>query len=293
MQGEVSMPVDITAQQVVGRITENLGATWKDSITDVFQAGSPDTRVTGIATTFTPTMEVLRRAVSSGKNMVISREPAFYREPRPPSFSGSGQPASEAAFAKDQTVNYKKDFVAKNNLVLWRFYDNWNARNVDGQLAGLAKALGWEKYHQPSGKPGEEPYSRGDIFFSLPETSLIDMATAIQKRLKDQGIRIIGDRQTKVRKVAVTHGFFRVPNLQQILREPGVDAVLIGEPVEWEASPYFEDIVASGQKRGMVILGHQVSEEPGSGEVALWLKTFIPEAPVEWIPAGEPFWVPR
>jgi hypothetical protein len=23
-----------------------------------------------------------------------------------------------------------------------------------------------------------------------------------------------------------------------------------------------------------------------------WLKTFISEAPVEWIPAGDPFWKP-
>jgi putative NIF3 family GTP cyclohydrolase 1 type 2 len=122
---------------------------------------------------------------------------------------------------------------------------------------------------------------------------LLDLARNIQIRLKNQGIRIIGERQTKVRKVAVTHGFFLVPDLQKVLKEPGVDAVLIGEPVEWEASPYFEDIIASGQKKGMVILGHEVSEEPGSGEVASWLKTFISEVPVEWIPAGEPFWVPK
>lgn len=23
-----------------------------------------------------------------------------------------------------------------------------------------------------------------------------------------------------------------------------------------------------------------------------WLKTFIPEVPVDWIPAGDPFWRP-
>ena len=287
------MPIDITAQQVVARIEKNLGVPWSSSITDVFEAGGPDSRVMGIVTTFTPTLDVLRRAVASGKNMIISREPAFYREPRPPSFSGSGQPASESTIAKDQTVRFKRDYVAKNNLVLWRFYENWNARKVDGQLRGLAKALDWEKYHKPDGAKGEEPYHPGDIFFMIPETTLLDLARNIQIRLKDQGIRIVGERQTKVRKVAVTHGFFLVPHLQKVLKEPDVDAVLIGEPVEWEASPYFEDLVASGQKKGMVILGHEVSEEPGSGEVASWLKTFLSEVPVEWIPAGEPFWVPQ
>jgi putative NIF3 family GTP cyclohydrolase 1 type 2 len=286
------MAIDIAAQQVVDRIQKNLGVPWTNSVKDVFQAGSPEMRVTGIATTFTPTLEVLRRAAATGKNMIISREPAFYREPRPAS-SRAGQPANVAAIEKDQTIAFKKDFVAKNNLVLWRFFDNWQARKVDGQLHGLAKALGWEKYHKPTGKAGEEPFHPGDIFFSIPEVSLMDLASSIQKRLKDQGIRVVGDRGTKVSKVAVTHGFFLVPDLQKVLKEPGVDAVLIGEPVEWEASPYFEDIVASGQKKGMIILGHQVSEEPGCGEMASWLKTVIPEVPVEWIPAGEPFWVPR
>jgi putative NIF3 family GTP cyclohydrolase 1 type 2 len=281
----------ITAQQVVDQITKNLGAPWKASITDVFQDGKPDAPITGIATTFTPTLDVLRRAVESHKNLVICREPAYYREPRPPSSSGGGAPAPESAINQDQTVVLKKEFVATNNLVLWRFCENWNARKVDGQLKGLAKALGWEKYHRSKAK--DEPYQRGDIYFEIPETSLLALAKSIQRGMKDQGIRVIGDRQTKIKKVAVTHGFFRVPELQQVLQEPGVDAVLIGEPVEWEASPYFEDIVASGQKKGMIILGHQVSEEPGSGEVASWLKTFIREVPVEWIPAGEPFWIPK
>ena len=30
---------------------------------------------------------------------------------------------------------------------------------------------------------------------------------------------------------------------------------------------------------------------PGSGEVADWLKGFVTEVPIEWIPAGDPFWV--
>ncbi len=28
-------------------------------------------------------------------------------------------------------------------------------------------------------------------------------------------------------------------------------------------------------------------------ECATWLKGFVPEVPVEFIPAGDPFWAPR
>ena len=44
-----------------------------------------------------------------------------------------------------------------------------------------------------------------------------------------------------------------------------------------------------GQKKGLIVIGLEASEEPGCGEVAAWLKSFISEVPVEWIPAGEPF----
>jgi len=41
------------------------------------------------------------------------------------------------------------------------------------------------------------------------------------------------------------------------------------------------------------VLGHVISEENGMNECARWLKTFISEVPVEFIPAGEPFWSPQ
>lgn len=101
--------------------------------------------------------------------------------------------------------------------------------------------------------------------------------------------RVIGDPQLRVTKVALTHGRMMVPDLQKVLREPGVDAVIIGEPIEWEASPYFQDLVASGQKKGLIAIGLGASEEPAGRPTAAWLKSFIPEVPVEWVPGGEPF----
>ena len=80
-----------------------------------------------------------------------------------------------------------------------------------------------------------------------------------------------------------------VPELAKVLQEPAVDAVVIGEPVEWEASPYIQDVIASGRKTSLIVLGLAASEEPGSAELAAWLKSFLADVPVEFIPAGEPF----
>ena len=68
---------------------------------------------------------------------------------------------------------------------------------------------------------------------------------------------------------------------------------MIGEAREWEGIEYAQDLIASGQKKGMIVLGHAISEEAGMANCAKWLKTFISEVPVEFVPAGEPFWTPR
>ena len=130
-------PWRMTAQQIIERVQNNLGLPWKASKLDGFAAGSPETTVTGIATTFTPTVEVLRRAASGGKNLIISREPVFYLDPR---YTGGPAPAREE-FDSNPTVRFKRDFIAEHGLVVWRFFENWNARRTDGQLRALAAAM--------------------------------------------------------------------------------------------------------------------------------------------------------
>ena len=41
------------------------------------------------------------------------------------------------------------------------------------------------------------------------------------------------------------------------------------------------------------IFGHDMSEEGGMEECARWLKTFITEVPIEYMPSGEAFWTPK
>jgi putative NIF3 family GTP cyclohydrolase 1 type 2 len=283
---------EITALQIIDRIKNQPGKIWKDSTVDVFNAGNTDTPVTGIVTTFAPTIEVLRRSVAGGKNLIISRQPAFYRENRSVTGPGGGSRQVTDFLKDDPTYLYKQEFIDKNKLIIWRFYENWNAKEVDGQLMGLAKSLGWDEYHIHDVNAGGEPYDKKNRYFLIPESTLNEVVARIQDKLNIKGIRVIGDPGTRIKKASLSHGMFRVPDLQEILKEPDIDLVVIGEPVEWEASPYFQDIIAWEKKKGMIILGQEVTEEPGSGEVALWLKTFIPEIPIEWIPAGEPFWIP-
>jgi putative NIF3 family GTP cyclohydrolase 1 type 2 len=285
----------ITSQQLIEQIQKNVGVPWQsqrsDGFSDGILFGSSDTTISGIVTTFTPTLDVLRKAFNSGKNTIICREaPTYSRGERAPLFWRNGPAPSKELLDNDPVWRAKQEFISKNNLVVIRFFDNWDARQRDGQLRGLSRALGWDTFHLARGT-GEDTYDPRNVYFRLPTASLNSFAKGIKKKLNVHGVRVIGKPDSSISKVALTHGLLLVADAERILREPDVDVIVTGDAVEWEAAPYFQDMVAAGKAKGLILLGAEASEEPGSGEMAEWLEGFITKVPIEWIPAGEPFWV--
>lgn len=289
----------VTAQAVVERIQAKIGPAWKDTPVDTFLGGDPSAEVKGIVTTYAPSIEVLKKAVASGKNMVISREsPYWARAKNPPGTGPIGQPEAGGAgrgrnlegMQNDPTYQAKRDYIAANKLIVYQFFENWNNFQTDFQLKGLAKALGWENYYKPS---GGQPWAKDNGFFEIPPATLKQTAETIKKKLNMKSIRCGGDPTIRVSKAALSHGMYWIADLQKLMAEPGVDLIVVGEP-QWEneLSSYSFDVADSGQKKGMIVLGQEVSEDPGCGEMATWLKSFVHEVPIEWIPTGEPCWMP-
>ena len=284
----------MTGQELLNRVQKNTGVPWQslraDGYSDGLLMGSPDTEVTGIVTTFTPTLELLKRAVSSGKNAIICREAPFYsRGERFPLNWREGPAPPKELIENDSVYRAKRDFISQNNLMIIRLCDNWDARRIDGQLRGLARALEWESCHIAP-QQGDETYGPQNVYFSIPATPLNNLGRQLQEKLRVRPIRVIGDPRAGIHEVALAPGLLLVAQAERILERHSVDAVIAGDAVEWEAVPYFQDLIAAKMAKALILLGEEVSEEPGSGEMASWLKTFLSEVPIEWMPAGEPFW---
>jgi len=64
---------------------------------------------------------------------------------------------------------------------------------------------------------------------------------------------------------------------------------VIGEDHEWEMIEYAKDAIEEGKLKGMIVVGHIASEQAGMEEVTRWLKTFITEVPIDFVPTREPF----
>lgn len=258
----------LTAQQVIARIREKVGVPWLAETVDTLKAGSPDTPVQGIATTFMASFDVLRRAAAAGRNLIISHEPTFYSH-----LDRTDQLTADPVYLA------KRAFIEKNNLVVFRFHDHWHMRKPDAVLTGLAAVLGWSAYATP-GKPS---------LYVIPETTLNAAAAAAQKALNIRTIRVIGDPATRFTRAGLFPG---APGMGAVRSSLDYEVYYGGETTEWEGISYARDMVAAGIKKGMLLLGHQVSEEPGMKVCADWLKTVVPELPIDWLPSGEPFWRP-
>jgi putative NIF3 family GTP cyclohydrolase 1 type 2 len=256
----------VTAQAIVLRVQEQLarqGVTWREGGRDTFKAGKPETPIRGIATSGMSTFDVLRRAASAGKNLVITHEPTFYNDRD-----------VTTTLESDPVYLAKQRFIAEHDLVVWRFHDHAHAMRPDPLVAGSARTLGWTPYASP-GEPR---------LYILPSTTLGELAADVARRLGDRGIRVVGDPGMKVSRVLLGPGY-GIPTLTS-----AVDVVIGGEIGESAGNTeYALDAAAAGQSKGMIMLGHMMSEDHGMQEVAEWLRTFLPEVPIAFIPAGEPF----
>ncbi|MGO9260896.1 MAG: Nif3-like dinuclear metal center hexameric protein [Bryobacteraceae bacterium] len=278
--------VPLTAQQVIDRIQKIAGVPWQAQTLDTFKAGDPSTPVRGIATTAMATMDVLTRASKESLNLVVTLEPVFFgrldAQAAPVNPGGPAGGRGQAGVSLDDPVFLaKQEFIRKNGLVVWRFTDHWRARKPDPFAAGLAEALGWRSY-----QVGDDPFR-----YDLPAGSLASLADRLKRQLKARaGIRVVGDPQTRVRRIAMLPGLSPLAATMKSL--PECDVILAGETREWESVEYAADTVAAGRKKGMIMLGRVLSEDPGMNVCAQWLKTLVPEAPVRWMPAGDPYWRP-
>lgn len=281
------LAVTPVAGDVIDRIRTKLGDDWKADGSDGLKAGDLDTPVTGIVTTALASLQVLRSAVAGGANMVITSEPVFFSKadtPTPPvrRMPGSVVPAVAAAPAADPVFAAKVAFLKQHNMVIYRLNEHWRAQQPNPFLTGFATDMGWERY-AITGNPER---------LSPPVMPLDALAQIVKTKLGNRGgIRVVGERSLPVRSIGFLPGSTPLQASLELL--PQVDAIIAGEVREWETVEYVRDTVALGGRKALIYVGRIVSEEPGMRQCAAWLKGVVPEVPVTFMSAGDPYWRPQ
>jgi putative NIF3 family GTP cyclohydrolase 1 type 2 len=266
-----------TASSMVDRILKELGGETPANSADGFKAGDPNAAVRGIVTTAMATVDVLRAAMKAKANLVLTYEPVFFSRADRPAIPGARGPAG--LDPEDPVYRAKRKLIEDNGLIVYRFHDRWQARRQNDMVTGLADALGWNKYQVKS----------GDALYDIPASTAEKLVADIRARLKlNGGLRAVGDGTARVRRVLLHPGSMTPATMWTRYTE--ADLIVAGEVREWENTHFAADLFTAGENRGLVTVGRVVSEDPGMRACSVWIKTFVKEAPVQWIGAGDAYW---
>jgi len=264
------------ARDAIARIQHRYAAAPPANTVDTIKAGDPDTVVTGITTTFLDTMDVLRESVKRGNNLIVTHEPTFYNHLDATQY-----------FSDDPVYKEKLTYIEQHHLVVFRLHDEIHrGEATDHILKGVYEALGWTGYPHPEGATGQ-------YFVTIPKTTLGEIARTLQARLGAQTMRVEGDPGLSITQVALLPGSAGLEKQVLALRQPGVELLIAGEASEWETVEYVRDAVAQGRHKALILLGHEVSEEPGMEQCAKELRELFPGLRVEHVVAGQPLWNPE
>ena len=256
-------------REVVGLIKKNAGAPWNEhSYRDVFHGGNPDSTVKGIATTMMVTFDMLKRANVAGLNMVISHEDTWWNDRD-----------DTKGLTANPLYKLKTEYIQKHDMIVWRDHDHMHTMKPDFTVVGELRSVGIKGAENATTRPG---------ITTIPETTFGEFAAHVKRASGFRAIRCVGDPKAKVSRILVGPGY-ATPRVT-----PEVDVVIGGEQQEADGGfdnvEYVMDAASLGIAKGVIILGHVVSEQAGMEDYANWLRTFIHDVPIKFVPAEEPFW---
>ena len=238
--------------------------------------GDPQAEVTGVVTCWSATLAVLEKAADTGANMVVSHEPLTYRVcGRDPE---AGLQWYEERHPTAKIPNQRRLALALGKgLTVYRYHSNWDFCPRYGMVDMLARGL--DLGQERSGE-------RMAPVYSIPPTSVRHLCQRAQQRLQTGPLRVIGDPDRIVTRVAICHGGFgQMFTFPEVALAGGAELALFGEMLDYTIRYCVETDLAA------IELGHYHSEQPGMVGMAEFLRERLPTSvPVECLPSGAP-WV--
>ena len=243
---------------------------------DILAYGDPDMEVTGIVTTFMPTVEVIRKTAAAGANLIISHEPTW--------FNGS----DETDWCLNDSVYLaKKKLLDEYHIAVWRFHDHMHSgTSIDYVYRGIIAELGWRPYLTDDEK---QPW-----VYEIPETNLRDLSQWLKEKFEMEQIRTVGSPDCRITRAGIlvgggSLGLGREVMPMEVMERNDLNVLICGDITEWTIVEYINDAAQLGMNRSMIQLGHERTEEPGMKYLPFLLRRHIRSIPILFISADEPY----
>ncbi len=261
---------EYTVQDVIDLILKEIpGAPFKQTV-DTLKSGNADQKVTAIVTTMFATVDVIKKAAALKANFIIAHEPTFYNHTDDVNWTEN-----------NSVVRQKKELLQQHGIAVWRFHDYWHAYRPDGITYGVLKKANWLQYNK-----------NAEISFTIPVTSLKQIAEHLKTSLGIEHVRVIGDLSASCKNIALLPGAWGGQKQISTAEKEKPDVIIVGEVHEWETAEYIRDARLLGSKTSLIVLGHSVSEEPGMEWLVEWLQPKLEGIKITHIASDNPFtWI--
>lgn len=258
----------VTVGEVIDRVLALAGDVTIEDTIDTIKVGYRDRHVRRIVTTFMATTEIIEHAIEHKADFIITHEPTFY----------SHNDATE--WLKDDAVyKHKLALLEDNGITVWRYHDHLHKIVPDPIFTGLFERLGWADLIDPDD---------GRVCH-IPQTTLGDLARHCKQQLNIDALNYVGDPALPCKNIGILPGAWGGKPQIGFLAEGNIDVLICGEVAEWETNIYAKDSQHTSKPVGLIVTGHQASEEDGMKLLAGWLTKQYPELLITHLPAGDTF----
>ena len=233
---------------------------------DTVKYGDPSRPLTKIAVTMFATCEVIRQAAEMGAELLISHEPAFYKD-------------SEEINPADPVMIAKLKMLEKSGLVVFRYHDHPHKMDTDMIDCGTIQKTGLQ------GTVTGQPFWAVTGFALNNPMTAREVAETMEKNLCTRHIRIAGAMDVPGRRIAFACG--TPGHIWDLLRSPDWDFIVTGELCEWAEAEYARDLAALGGGKAILVTGHCISEYAGMEVLAEVIQKNHPELQVKYLHCGD------
>ncbi len=116
--------------------------------------------------------------------------------------------------------------------------------------------------------------------YDIPATTLGGLADFFKEKLGMDAVQVIGDPNQKAEHLSVLVGGGSLGLGDELMpmrdmMEKGIDTLVCGETTEWTSISYVRDAAQLGLGKGMIILGHNRTEEAGMKHFPAFLQPLV------------------
>ncbi len=258
---------------------------------DEFKCGNPNLECTGVVVAMSPTINVIKKAIELGANLIVVHEPTNYTSADKP---GWNEDFDNSIFEE------KKKLLDEHDMAIWRDHDHMHMHNPDRIFSGVLKYMGWDAYAVTDTTMG----IYANFIITLPEkTTLRQIMQDLKKVIGTNGMRYVGPDDMEVKKFAIVGHLYPQPQMNfgiginskeysveliKYFEKENVDLIIPGETIDWTVLSYIRDAVQLGYNKAAITLGHFNWEELGMRYAREWLETTLKHGPkVYYVPSED------